>query len=179
MLTGRRYLTSYPVVIGQRLTSDIKMIFVQNSLKSDDVSDWPLLNKIPGCAPADDAMQMDVHKTLYPFYPISLCRLKSFVWIGFCTSAIRNALSFHKLPNIHFFGHFLQTGHNLIMINGQNNMSGESQTLMCVQKCGVMILFVADFFSKRTPSQSDRGQGIFNKFVIKYSSQSKAFVVTL
>jgi len=65
------------------------------------------------------------------------------------------------------------------MINGQNNMSGESQPLMCVQKCGVMILFVADFFSKRTPSQSDRGQGIFNKFVIKYSSQSKAFVVTL
>jgi len=24
---------------------------------------------------ADDAMQMDVHKTLYPFYPISLCWL--------------------------------------------------------------------------------------------------------
>jgi len=24
---------------------------------------------------ADDAMQMEVHKTLYPFYPISLCGL--------------------------------------------------------------------------------------------------------
>jgi len=24
---------------------------------------------------ADDAMQMDVHKTHYPFYPISLCWL--------------------------------------------------------------------------------------------------------
>jgi len=52
MPTGRRYLTSYPFVIDQKLTSDIKMIFVQNSssLKSDDVSDWPLPNKIPGCA---------------------------------------------------------------------------------------------------------------------------------
>jgi len=52
MPTGRRYLTSYPFVIDQKLTSDIKMIFVQNSssLKSYDVSDWPLPNKIPGCA---------------------------------------------------------------------------------------------------------------------------------
>jgi len=25
---------------------------------------------------ADDALQMDVHKTLYPFYPIRLCWLK-------------------------------------------------------------------------------------------------------
>jgi len=24
---------------------------------------------------ADDAIQMDLHKTLYPFYPISLCYL--------------------------------------------------------------------------------------------------------
>jgi len=24
---------------------------------------------------ADDAMQMDVHNTLYPFYPVSLCSL--------------------------------------------------------------------------------------------------------
>ena len=33
---------------------------------------------------ADDAMQTDVHKTLYPFYPISLCWLnlnyQSFMW---------------------------------------------------------------------------------------------------
>jgi len=33
---------------------------------------------------ADDAMQMDVHKTLHPFYPNSLCWLhfnfESFVW---------------------------------------------------------------------------------------------------
>jgi len=26
-------------------------------LKSDDVSDWPLPNKIPGCAPVPDVMQ--------------------------------------------------------------------------------------------------------------------------
>jgi len=61
---------------------------------------------------ADDAMQIDVHKTLYPLYPISLCWLKinsqSFVENVFYTSAIRNALSFHELPNIHFFEHFLQ-----------------------------------------------------------------------
>jgi len=34
---------------------------------------------------ADDAMQMDVHKTLYTFYHISLCWLnlnsQSFVWM--------------------------------------------------------------------------------------------------
>ena len=56
---------------------------------------------------ADDAMQMDVHKTLYRFYSISLCRLnlksQSFVWNLFCTSAIRYAFSFHKLPNIIFW----------------------------------------------------------------------------
>jgi len=51
--TGRRSLTAYPVVIDQKFTSDIKMIFVQNrqSLKSEDGSDWPLPNKIPGCDP--------------------------------------------------------------------------------------------------------------------------------
>ena len=42
---------------------------------------------------ADDAMQMDVHKTLYPFYHISLCWLnlncQSFVWNDFYTAAIR------------------------------------------------------------------------------------------
>jgi len=47
-----RCLTSYPVIIDQKLSRDIKMIFVQNSyrLNSDDVSDWPLPNKIIGCA---------------------------------------------------------------------------------------------------------------------------------
>jgi len=54
MPTGRRYLTSYPVVIDQKLTSDIKMIFVQNSSSLiSDVSDWPFPNKIPGCATGD------------------------------------------------------------------------------------------------------------------------------
>jgi len=38
--------------------------------------------------------------------------LKSFVQIVFYTSAIRNAFAFHKLPNIHFCEHFLQTSHN-------------------------------------------------------------------
>jgi len=78
---------------------------------------------------ADDAMQMDVRKTLYPFYPISLCCLnlnaQSFVRNVFYTLAIRNTFSFHKLSNIHFFEHFLQMSHNFRIINIQNNMSCE------------------------------------------------------
>jgi len=42
-----------------------------------------------------------------------------------------------------------------------------------------MKLFVLGFFSKSTHSQSDRGQGIFNKFVTKYSSQSNVFAITV
>ena len=77
----------------------------------------------------DNAMQMDVHKTIYTFYPISLCWLnlnsQSFVWNVFYTLAIRNAISFHKQFYIHCFEHFLQSSHNLRLINSQNNMSGE------------------------------------------------------
>jgi len=67
---------------------------------------------------------------LYPFYSISLCWLNlnssSFVLNVFYASGIRNTFSFHKLPNIPFFEQFLQISHNLrIIINGQNNMSGE------------------------------------------------------
>ena len=47
---------------------------------------------------ADDAIQMDVQKTLYAFYPISLCRSnlnsQSFVWNVFYASFIRNTFSF-------------------------------------------------------------------------------------
>jgi len=64
------------------------------------------------------------------FYPISLCWLnlnsQYFVWNVFCTSAIRNAFSFHKLSNIHFCERFLQISRILRIINGQN-MSGENQ----------------------------------------------------
>jgi len=44
----------------------------------------------------------------------------------FYTSAIRNAFSFHKLPNINFCAHFLflQLSHDLRIID-QNNMSGK------------------------------------------------------
>ena len=38
--------------------------------------------------------------------------LKSFVRFVFYTSPIRNACPFHKLPNIHFWEHFLQISHN-------------------------------------------------------------------
>jgi len=77
----------------------------------------------------DDAMQMGVHKTLYPSYPISLCWLnlnfQSFAWNVFYTSAIRNVTSFYKLRNVHCFEHFLQWCHNLKIINIQKNMRGE------------------------------------------------------
>jgi len=46
--------------------------------------------------------------------------------IFFYNSAIiRNTLSFHKLPNIHFCQHFLQISHNLRTINDHINISGE------------------------------------------------------
>jgi len=60
---------------------------------------------------ADDAIQMDLHKTLYSFYAISLCYLnlssQSLVWNVFYTPA-RNAFSFHKPPSINVFEHFLR-----------------------------------------------------------------------
>jgi len=89
---------------------------------------------------ADDAMQPDVHKTLYPFYSTRLCWLnlnsQSFVRNFFYASAIRNAFSFHKLPNIHFFKRFLQTSHNLRIINGQKNVSSEkTRKLDTSQNC--------------------------------------------
>ena len=34
-------------------------------------------------------------------------------------------LFFHKLPNIHFFKHFLQISHNLRIIKVQNNVSSD------------------------------------------------------
>ena len=79
---------------------------------------------------ADDTMQMGVHKTLYPFYPISLCWLhlnsQSFTWNVFYTSSIRNAIIFINCPiNCPFFDHFLQKRRNLRIIKVQNNMSGE------------------------------------------------------
>ena len=59
---------------------------------------------------ADDAMQMDVRKTLHPFYPMSLCCLnlnsQSFLCNVFYISANRNVLYFHKLLSIHFSSTF-------------------------------------------------------------------------
>jgi len=80
---------------------------------------------------ADDAIQMNVQKTLYLFYTTSLCWLnlnsQSFVWNVFYTSAIRNVFRYTNYYT-HFFENFLQISHNLIIINGQNNMSGEKQS---------------------------------------------------
>jgi len=56
---------------------------------------------------ANDAMPVDVHKTLHPFCTISLYWLTSILNLlsvsVFYSSAIRIVFSFHKLPNIHFF----------------------------------------------------------------------------
>ena len=69
--------------------------------------------------------------------PFSLCWLnlnsQSFVWNVFYTSAIRNAVL--KLPNLHFFEHFLQISHNVRIINSQNNMSGEKTKVRHSQNC--------------------------------------------
>jgi len=41
--------------------------------------------------------------------------------------ACQKCFSFHKLPNIHFWEHFLQISYNLTTINDQINISGERQ----------------------------------------------------
>jgi len=59
MSPGGRHLTSLTVVIDQKLSCDIEVIFVQNSkrLKSDDVSEWPLPNKTPSSATAEKRLR--------------------------------------------------------------------------------------------------------------------------
>jgi len=108
---------------------------------------------------ADSAMQMDVHKTLYTFYPISLYWLdinsQSFVWNVFYTSAIRNAFSLNKLPNIHFFEHYLQISHNLKTINGQNNMEAIINDSVC-SKIRRHATFRSWLFSQSTHWQRPR-----------------------
>jgi len=77
---------------------------------------------------ADDAMWMDVHKTLYPFNPINVC------WLNLILNRLHDMFSTLRLSEMLFlfinclisiFEHFLQISHNLRIINGQNNMSGE------------------------------------------------------
>ena len=78
---------------------------------------------------ADDAMQMDVHKTLYPFYPIGLCwfilnllsKMFSTLWLSAMLFLYINCLI--SISSSTFW--FLQISHNLRIINGQNNMSSE------------------------------------------------------
>jgi len=59
---------------------------------------------------------------------ISLCWLnltsQCLVWYVFHTLAIRNAFSVDKLHNS-IFKHFLQASHDLRIINGRKNISGE------------------------------------------------------
>jgi len=89
---------------------------------------------------ADSAMQMDVHKTLYRFYPSSLCwlnlklstfRLKCFLHFG-----CQKCFFFHKLPNIHFFDHFLQIAH-ILRISTARTTSALKKKECCTlsQKC--------------------------------------------
>ena len=79
---------------------------------------------------AADAMQIDVCKTLYHFYSISLCwlnLLSYFCYEMFSTQRqSRIIFSFPILHNIHFFEHFLRNkSRNLRKNKIQNNMSGE------------------------------------------------------
>ena len=69
-------------------------------------------------------MQMDVHKTLYPFHPISLYWLKlnsqSFVENIVYISAISvMPFLFINWSSIHFVKHILQISHNLRIIKGE------------------------------------------------------------
>jgi len=93
-----------------------------------------------------------VHKTLHPFYPISLCWLdlnsQSFVWNAFYTSAIRMLFLFYKLPDIHFSEHYLQISHNLKTISTARTTWRQSSTIPRVRNCGVIKLFVTGFFEK-------------------------------
>ena len=65
---------------------------------------------------ADNAMQIDVHKKLYPFSPLvcagrtSILNLLSEV---FSTLRLSEIIFFHKMPYIQFLEHFLQISHNL------------------------------------------------------------------
>jgi len=81
---------------------------------------------------ADDAMQMDFHKTLDPFYPIYLCWLNlNLLSEMFSSLRLSEMLFLFKLLclTFHFFEYFLQISlvskNNLRFINGRNNMSGE------------------------------------------------------
>ena len=66
-----------------------------------------------------DAIKWTFTNRFYPFYSVNLCWLnfnfQYFVWNVFYTSAIRKSemYSFHKLPTMHFFEHFLLIRHNL------------------------------------------------------------------
>ena len=76
---------------------------------------------------ADEAMQTFTKRFAFSTSLVCASWISSLIFCLKCfyTSAIRNAFSFHKLPNVHFFEHYLQISHNLKTINRQNSMSGE------------------------------------------------------
>ena len=88
---------------------------------------------------ADDAMQMDVHKTLYSFHHISLRRLNlnsRSLSKMFSTLRLSEMLVFLNYLNIHFFKPFLQISHNLRI----NNMSGgKTLSQNCFKCCNLSV----------------------------------------
>jgi len=77
---------------------------------------------------ADDAKQMGVHKTLYPFYPFVCTGWTSILNpLSEMFSTLRLSVMFFLFINclISIFRALSTISHNLRIINGQNNMNGE------------------------------------------------------
>ena len=90
----------------------------------------------------------------------SIICLKCFLQFSY-----QNAFSFNKLPNILFSEHYLQITHDLKTISTARTTWRQSSMILRSKTCGVMKIFVADFFQT---AHIDRDQGHFNMFVTKY-----------
>jgi len=68
--------------------------------------------------PSQNALPFLPHYSVLIESQFSIFCLKCFLHFGY-----QKRFSFYKLPNSHFFEHFLRISHNLRIINGQNSMS--------------------------------------------------------
>jgi len=100
-----RKLTTLVFIVFEWLNESNSTTLCDPSIESKSVQPWASVEIFPGgqrwnfsypFQVADNVMRMDIHKTLYPFYPISLCWLnlnsQSFVWNVFYTFAISEML---------------------------------------------------------------------------------------
>jgi len=132
-----RYYNTIPCLIQiEELNQTAQRIRYEQRIRLKSVHPWASAEIFPGgemsklCLSFSGCWQckstFTKRFTLYtPLVCAGRTSFSIFAWNAFYTSAIRNALSYHKLPNIHFFEHFYKyISHNL-KDNGQNNMSGE------------------------------------------------------